>query len=152
MLTITEAIKQSGIGRTAFYSKINKGLISVSIVDGKKAIDPAELVRVFGDGVQIKNKINSDTDVNKQAEQELIIKHLTERLEDANERVNDYKATVRRLESPDKALIERLEREREEIRQEREQLNKERIKIVEAMNRQNPIARWWNNLGGKDES
>jgi hypothetical protein len=152
MLTITEAIKQSGIGRTAFYSKINKGLISVSMVDGKKAIDPAELVRVFGSGIQVENKVNSDSDLNKQAEQELIIKHLTERLEDANERVNDYKATVKRLESPDKAIAERLEREREEIRLEREQLNKERIKLVEAMNRPNAIARWWRGLGDKDES
>ena len=152
MLTITEAIKQSGIGRTAFYSKINKGLISVSVVNGKKAIDPSELVRVFGNDVQVENKVNSEEDLNKQAEQALIIKHLTERLEDANERVNDYKATVKRLESPDRALAERLEREREEIRIEREQLNKERMKLVEAMNRQNPIVRWWNKLGGKDEN
>ena len=47
-LSVSEAIKQSGVARSTFYSKyINKGLISVSVSDGKKYIDSSELVRVF---------------------------------------------------------------------------------------------------------
>lgn len=47
-LTITQAIKQSGVSRTHFYTHyIKKGLISVSEDNGKKFIDSSELVRVF---------------------------------------------------------------------------------------------------------
>ena len=47
-LSVSEAIKQSGVARSTFYSKyINKGLVSVSVSDGKKYIDSSELVRVF---------------------------------------------------------------------------------------------------------
>lgn len=47
-LTITQAIEQSGISRTHFYTHyIKKGLISVSEDSGKKFIDSSELVRVF---------------------------------------------------------------------------------------------------------
>ena len=47
-LSVSDAIKQSGVARSTFYSKyINKGLISVSVSDGKKYIDSSELVRVF---------------------------------------------------------------------------------------------------------
>lgn len=47
-LTITQAIEQSGISRTHFYTHyIKKGLISVSEDNGKKFIDSSELVRVF---------------------------------------------------------------------------------------------------------
>ena len=47
-LSVSEAIKQSGVARSTFYSRyINKGLISVSVSDGKKYIDSSELVRVF---------------------------------------------------------------------------------------------------------
>ena len=47
-LSVSDAIKQSGVARSTFYSKyINKGLISISVSDGKKNIDSSELVRVF---------------------------------------------------------------------------------------------------------
>ena len=47
-LSVSDAIKQSGVARSTFYSKyINKGLISISVSDGKKYIDSSELVRVF---------------------------------------------------------------------------------------------------------
>ena len=47
-LSVSEAIRQSGVARSTFYSKyVNKGLISVSVSDNKKYIDSSELVRVF---------------------------------------------------------------------------------------------------------
>lgn len=47
-LSISEAIKQSGVARSTFYNKyVNKGLISISVNDNKKYIDSSELVRVF---------------------------------------------------------------------------------------------------------
>jgi hypothetical protein len=49
-LTITEAIKQSPVGRTRMYSHyIKSGLITVSVGSkGDKYIDSSELLRVFG--------------------------------------------------------------------------------------------------------
>jgi hypothetical protein len=66
-LSISEAIKQSGVARSTFYNKyLNKGLISISVVDNKKYIDSSELVRVFPDldirtteNTQLNNESNS---------------------------------------------------------------------------------------------
>lgn len=153
-LSITEAIKQSPIGRTAFYSKIKSGLISVSVDGDEKYIDSSELVRVFGDKIHLNEqeaeKPNNSELENELSEQALTIEHLTERLADANERINDYKATVKLLESPNKEEAERLASEREQLSAEREQLNQERIKLIEALNRPNPIIRWWRGLGDKE--
>lgn len=155
-LTITEAIKQSPIGRTAFYAKINKGLISVSIDGDDKYIDSSELVRVFGDSIraneQETKKPNNTELENELTEQAHTIEHLTERLADANERINDYKKTMQLLESPNKLEAERLAREREQLNTEREQLNKERIKLIETINRPNVIVRLWRSLGEKSEN
>jgi len=62
-LTISEAIRQSPIGRTKFYSKyIDNGLISVSVdVEGKKYIDSSELVRVFGSSLTTEDNKQSET-------------------------------------------------------------------------------------------
>lgn len=50
-VTISEAIRLSGVSRSTFYtSYINKGRITVSSDrDGKKCIDTSELLRVFGE-------------------------------------------------------------------------------------------------------
>lgn len=49
-LSISDAIKQSGVARSTFYKKyVRQGLISVSEDNGKKYIDSSELVRVFPD-------------------------------------------------------------------------------------------------------
>jgi len=49
-LSISDAIKQSGVARSTFYKKyVKQGLISVSEHDGKKYIDSSELIRVFPD-------------------------------------------------------------------------------------------------------
>ncbi len=50
-VTISKAIKLSGVSRSTFYtSYINQGKITVSKdKDGKKCIDTSELLRVFGE-------------------------------------------------------------------------------------------------------
>ena len=49
-LSVSDAIKQSGVARSTFYKKyVKQGLISVSEHDGKKYIDSSELIRVFPD-------------------------------------------------------------------------------------------------------
>ena len=50
-VSITEAIKLSGVSRSSFYGKyLKQGKISVTNgVDGKKEVDTSELLRVFGE-------------------------------------------------------------------------------------------------------
>ena len=50
-VSITEAIKLSGISRSSFYGKyIKQGVISLSAgTDGRKEVDTSELLRVFGE-------------------------------------------------------------------------------------------------------
>ena len=48
-ISISEAIKLTGISRSHFYKTyINKGIITVDILENKKLIDVSELIRVFG--------------------------------------------------------------------------------------------------------
>lgn len=127
-LTISEAIRQSGIGRTQFYSKyVKQGLISVSESNGKKFIDTSELLRVFGElrGEQPKNTTEQvKTDATEQA------------------RSDSLKQTeqIRMLQEQ---LIE--SKQREEFYQ---------SQIISLTNRlappeyQNPIVKWWRGLGG----
>jgi hypothetical protein len=135
-LTITEAIKQSGISRTHFYGHyINKGLISVSEENGKKFIDSSELLRVFPN-LKALNTVDTEkqTELNAPEHHEIIqavqaeqIKHLKEQLADA--------------------------KDREQEQQERERFYRDQIRLLEApKSRSNPITRWWNGLGSKDEN
>ena len=72
-LTVSEAIRQSPVGRTQFYAKyVDEGLITVSVDDrGKKYIDTSELLRVFGEpkGEQQDSSENTETGKTEQAEQ-----------------------------------------------------------------------------------
>tara|TARA_B110000503_G_scaffold128993_1_gene200719 strand:- start:359 stop:733 length:375 start_codon:yes stop_codon:yes gene_type:complete len=48
-ISISEAIKLTGISRSHFYKTyINKGIITIEILENKKLIDMSELIRVFG--------------------------------------------------------------------------------------------------------
>lgn len=112
-LTISEAIRRSGIGRTQFYSRyIKKGLVSVSEQNGKKFIDSSELIRVFGemkaeqsDIVPEQSEQNSTEqvipDTTAQNEQ---IKLLREQLAEARQRESFYQEQIinltNRLEPP----------------------------------------------------
>lgn len=57
-ISISEAIKISGVSRSHFYNKyIKHGIISIIIEENKKLIDVSELIRVFG-SVQLENSQN----------------------------------------------------------------------------------------------
>lgn len=125
-LSISEAIKQSGVARSTFYNKyIKKGLISVSLDNGTKYIDSSELVRVFPQMSYETNENNTEKttkDTTIQAENNLLkmeVKLLRESLEKTEEDkqwLKDQNANLLlRLEAPKKV--------------------------------KNPIARWWNSLG-----
>lgn len=110
-LTVSEAIRQSGVSRSTFYAKyVNQGLISVDESHGKKFIDTSELLRVFG---ELKGDDQSDSPARKeyyrlgqkdidlavQAEQ---IKNLKEQLSESKEREHKYFEHIKLLEAPKK--------------------------------------------------
>lgn len=104
-LTITEAIKQSPIGRTRMYSHyIKTGLITVSVDSkGSKYIDSSELLRVFGnignsvqrEQVEGTSRLHS-TEQQKTLnnEQRELIKILREQLEKAEQREQQHLAHI----------------------------------------------------------
>ena len=126
-LTISDAIKQSGVARSTFYKKyVNQGLISVSEHNGKKYIDSSELVRVFPD---IKIEIQPNT-----------IEH--------SENTKSYN-----IEYPEKTQLKmeiRLLREAlEKTEQDKEWLKNQNTTLLlrlEAPKPTNPILKWWRGL------
>lgn len=128
-LSITQAIKQSGVSRTHFYTHyIKKGLVSVSEHNGKKYIDSSELVRVFPD-------LTTEQPPNNTVQTQV---HAPERLPSANteqieqikllkEQIADLKADKDFLQSQVVSLTNRLPSPDEK--------------------KQNPILKWWRGLG-----
>lgn len=133
-LTISEAIRQSPIGRTSFYTKyIDTGIITVSESNqGKRYIDSSELVRVFGDSLTLSKPEHSkdnrkvtahpDTNASEQySEQSLLVAQLRTQIEDLKEDKEHYRQQIKdltlRLEPPAPAAPS------------------------------NPIIRWWRGLG-----
>ena len=69
-VSISEAIRLSGVSRSQFYTKyINKGAISVTVDSGKKLIDMAELIRVFGN-IQLSDSTNEQVRTIENAEKQ----------------------------------------------------------------------------------
>ena len=94
-LSISEAIRLSGISRSQFYTKyINKGIISVLVEGDKKYIDISELIRVFGN-VQLKNSSSEHYDTNENniisTDKDRLISHLEHQLSEARNRELEYK-------------------------------------------------------------
>ena len=133
-LTISEAIRQSPVGRTSFYTKyIDTGIITVSESNqGKRYIDSSELVRVFGDSLTLSSsehskdnqKVTAQSDSNtseQYSEQSLLVAQLRTQIEDLKEDKEHYRQQIKdltlRLEPPAPAAPS------------------------------NPIARWWRGLG-----
>lgn len=133
-LTISEAIRQSPIGRTSFYTKyIDTGIITVSESNqGKRYIDSSELVRVFGDSLTLSKsehskdnrKVTAQPDSNtseQYSEQSLLVAQLRTQIEDLKEDKEHYRQQIKdltlRLEPPAPAAPS------------------------------NPIIRWWRGLG-----
>ena len=89
-VSISEAIRLSGVSRSQFYTKyINKGVISVTIDDGKKLIDTSEIIRVFGniqlpDSTYEQNRTTDNT--GKYTDKDKIIELLEQQLVEAKDR------------------------------------------------------------------
>ena len=124
-LSVSEAIKQSGVARSTFYSRyINKGLISVSVSDGKKYIDSSELVRVFPelDNRTTKNS-PSDTESNNIGHPEnTLLKMEIKLLREALDKTEQDKQW---LKEQNTTLLLRLEAPAQPV---------------------NPLIRWWRGL------
>lgn len=127
-LSVSDAIKQSGVARSTFYSKyINKGLISVSVSDGKKYIDSSELVRVFPD-LDNRTTKNSPSDTKSYS-------------------VVHPENTLLRMEL--KLLREVLDKTEQDKQWLKDQ-NTNLLLRLEAPSKpsgSNPIVRWWRGLG-----
>ena len=130
-LTISEAIRRSGIGRTQFYSRyIKKGLISVSEHNGRKYIDSSELVRVFPDLTTEQPPNNTEQTQKHSGEQpqpnNTEQTEQTEQIKLLKEQIADLKADKAFLQSQVVSLTNRLPSPSEK--------------------KQNPILKWWNGL------
>jgi hypothetical protein len=126
-LTISEAIRQSGVGRTQFYSKyIKLGLISVSVSNGKKFIDTSELLRVFGE-LKGKQTSNSSEQTEENSTEQAV--------------VNNFEQTEQ---------IRLLQVQLTEAKQREEFYQSQIINLtnrLEPPKYQNPIVKWWRGLG-----
>ena len=132
-LSISEAIRQSGVSRTTFYNRyISKGLISVSVEKGKKHIDSSELLRVFG---EMKGGTTPDSPKN------------TESIQPTQVRSTEVDTEIRLLkEALDCAL-----KDKEWLKQQNEDLSKKndsltRRLLPEPENKPNRLVRWWRGL------
>ncbi len=89
-VSISEAIRLSGVSRSQFYTKyINKGIISVIVDDGKKLIDTSEIIRVFGniqfpDSTKEHNRTSDN--IGKYTDKDKIIELLEQQLVEAKDR------------------------------------------------------------------
>ena len=142
LISISEAIRLSPVGRTRFYSHyIKEGIITVSVDEtGKKCIDTSELLRVFKNikldqkeetAEQVNNSVNTpDTSTTNNTEQPKteeseLVKLLREQLEKAEQREQQH---LKQIE----ALTLRLEPPR-------------------TAKQPNPFMRWWNGLEEKNK-
>ncbi len=124
-VSITEAARLAGIGRSSFYQTyINKGAISVSKdSSGKKFIETSELIRVFGelgDNTTEQSKNTEDCAevlavTATETAKDLEIKVLREQLEKSEQReqwlqsqVQNLTDTMKLLEAPKQPQHPRL--------------------------------------------
>ena len=130
-LSISEAIRQSPIGKSQFYSKyIDGGVITVSVDGaGKKYIDSSELLRVFGElsgnqSTEVRKQPESDSSGKSDAEQSEVISLLKEQL---SELKSEYRARESYYQNQITNLTTRLEAPKPQYRP-------------------NPFTRWWRGL------
>lgn len=126
-LTITEAINKSPVGKTHFYKQyIKTGKITVSVDNsGKKYIDSAELLRVFGElkSERVVN-VQEPSTVNDTAQQETVDSELVRTL---REQISDLKADKHFYQTQIASLTNRLE-------------------APKKLREPNPVVRWWRGL------
>lgn len=124
LVTITDAIKLSGVSRPTFYRKHigdkadSKNRVTVQIVGDRKMIDTSELERVFGSlnlsnetvsGVQQENATGKD-----EPDQSTALDSLRQQLEDAKQR--ELKLEERELWYQQQIAEEKARAERAEVK------------------------------------
>ena len=130
-LTISDAIKQSGVARSTFYRKyVRQGLISVSEHDGKKYIDSSELVRVFPD---LKSETPSNNKSNSVGQLNETPSNSVEQLENTL-----LKAEIKIL----RETLEKTEQDKQWLKDQNTTL----ILRLEGPKPINPIVKWWRSL------
>lgn len=130
-LTISDAIKQSGVARSTFYRKyVRQGLISVSEHDGKKYIDSSELVRVFPD---LKSETPSNIKSNTMGQLSETPSNSVEHLENTL-----LKAEIKLL----RETLEKTEQDKQWLKDQNTTL----ILRLEGPKPTNPIVKWWRSL------
>ena len=126
-LTISDAIKQSGVARSTFYRKyVKQGIISVTEHDGKKYIDSSELVRVFPD-------LKSETPSNSVKKENETPSNSVEHLENTL-----LKAEIKLL----RETLEKTEQDKQWLKDQNTTL----ILRLEGPKPINPIVKWWRGL------
>ena len=131
-LTISDAIKQSGVARSTFYRKyIKQGLISISVHDGKKYVDSSELVRVFPD---LKIETVSNTESNNVGHPDETLSNSAEHLENTL-----LKAEIKLL----RETLEKTEQDKQWLKDQNTTL----ILRLEGPKPVNPIIKWWQKKG-----
>lgn len=130
-LSISEAIKQSGVARSTFYKKyVQQGLISISVDNGKKYIDSSELVRVFpGLKIETPNRTTSNTIVQLKNTQSNNIEHPEN---------TQLKMEVKLL----REALEKAEQDKQWLKDQNTTL----LLRLEAPKPINPIIKWWRGL------
>ena len=127
-LSVSEAIKQSGVARSTFYSKyINKGFISVSVSDGKKYIDSSELVRVFPN---LDNRTEKNSPSNTESNS---VVHPENTL---------LKMEIKLL----REVLDKTEQDKQWLKDQNTNLLL-RLEAPSKPSGSNPIVRWWRGLG-----
>ena len=110
LVSMSEAIKLSGVGRTKFYEMKNNGEFSVNTDNPKRPmIDTAELLRVFGE-------LNSDQ---TEETEKRTVADSTE-IQTLRERLIQLETKNEGLSALLKAKEEQIEREQESTREARE--------------------------------
>ena len=107
-ISITEAYKEFGIPRATLYRKIKEGGVSTVIMrNGKKGLEPSELVRVFGEPktkTQHENPTGNLVDVLRQEKDgrdshpdglfSQLIQSLRDRLTEKDDRIHSQEQTI----------------------------------------------------------
>jgi predicted DNA-binding transcriptional regulator AlpA len=109
-ISISEAIRVSGISRSHFYKTyINTGILSTEKDDNKKLIDMSELVRVFGTSLKYIHKEQDHTvveTIKTYPEKDKIIEILEQQVSDFKAREEWLQKQINELQNTQQYLLE----------------------------------------------
>lgn len=131
-LSISDAIKQSGVARSTFYKKyVKQGLISVSEHDGKKYIDSSELIRVFP-GLKLETTKNTQSNI------------IVQPVDTQSNNIEHPENTLLKMEI--KLLREVLDKTEQDKQWLKDQNTTLLLRLEAPAQPVNPLIRWWRGL------